>query len=94
MSQDKVVQNMMNLAKHSSLIPEGKEEMFRTFVRIVYQAARFDGLIEKAQNPRIIPKTMIDKIGKNVEPRCTCAAGLGIASNCPIHSTKLKKGEN
>ena len=46
MSQDKVTQNMMNLARHSGLIAEGKEELFRIFIRIVYQASRFDGLIE------------------------------------------------
>ncbi len=49
MSQDKVVQNMINLARHSGLIAEGKEEMMRTFIRIVYQAARFDGLVEKTK---------------------------------------------
>jgi hypothetical protein len=46
MSQDKVTLNMVNLAKHSGLIAEGKEELFRVFIRIVYQASRFDGLIE------------------------------------------------
>ena len=52
MSQDKVTQNMMNLAKHSKLIAEGKEELFRVFIRIVYQASRFDGLIETVRKEK------------------------------------------
>ena len=51
MGIDKVTNNMMNLARHSGLIAEGKEELFKTFIRVVYQSARFDAIIEKASKP-------------------------------------------
>ena len=51
MSAERVVQNMMNLARHSGLIAEGKDELFKTFLTVVYQSARFDAIIEKAAKP-------------------------------------------
>ena len=47
MSEDRTVHNMMNLAKSSGLVAEGKEELMKIFLKVVYQASRFDALIDK-----------------------------------------------
>jgi hypothetical protein len=56
MSEERVLQNMMNLARHSNLIPEGKEELFKIFLRVVYQSVRIDAIVEKTRVLHLIKK--------------------------------------
>jgi hypothetical protein len=91
MSVEKVVQNMVNLARHSGFIPEGKEELFKIFIKIVYQTAKFDAIIEKTRILHLIKK------GEDKEPepkKCNCVPGLGPSSTCPIHRSNLPGWSN